>query len=145
MGKFFGTFIRSLDEKNRLQVPTKLVASLPAKFFALRGFEGCLSVYLESDFESLTEKLTSLNYLDEKSRSYLRLTLASVVELDVDSHGRISLPKDIVEAYKISKDVRIIGVLDHFEIWDTPTYEKYLASKSSDYESIAEDLSKGGN
>lgn len=142
MGKFFGTYNRTLDTKNRLQIPSKLLNELPKNFFMLRGFEGCISLYLENDFNNLVNKLSSLNFLEENNRAYIRLTLSSVNELEVDSHGRISLSKQLIETYKIQKDVIIIGLIDHFEIWDKETYLTYEKKQSSHYEDIAENIGK---
>lgn len=136
MGKFFGTYSRTLDDKNRLQIPTKLIGQLPSRFYVLRGFEGCLSVYEEEEFQKLLEKLQNLSYLDEESRAYIRLAASSAAELDVDSHGRVALSKQLVDDYRIGKDVTIIGVLDHFEVWDATSYAKYLLAHL-DYEGLA--------
>lgn len=142
MGIFFGTYSRTLDEKNRLQVPSKLVSDLPDKFYVLKGFEGCLGVYLEDEFHRLLDDLSSLSYREEKSRAYVRLTLASVTELEVDSHGRLPLGKDLVDSYHIGKDVVLIGALDHFEIWDANAYRNYESENASHYEELAEHLGK---
>jgi MraZ protein len=142
MGKFFGTYSRTLDEKKRLQIPTKLVKEMPRSFYVLKGFEGCLSLYEEDEFNALMAKLESLSYLDKTARDYVRLSSASVMELEVDSHGRITLPTELATTYKFSNDVVLIGVLNHFELWDKAAYESYLAEKSPLYESLAEGSSK---
>lgn len=138
MGKFFGTYSRTLDEKKRLQIPSKLVKEMPHSFFVLRGFEGCLSIYEEAEFNVLMAKLESLSYTSETARNYVRLSSASIEELDVDSHGRITLSKELADTYKIGSDVVLIGVLDHFELWDQNAYATYLKEKSPLYESLAE-------
>jgi len=137
VGNFFGTYSRTLDDKNRLQIPTKLVESMPSRFYILRGFEGCLSVYPEDSFLELLKSLKSLSFLDEESRTYIRLAASSAAEMPVDSHGRIALTKQLVDDYRIGKEITIIGVLDHFEIWDSVSYAKYLLAHSHDYESLA--------
>jgi len=142
MGKFFGTYSRTLDDKKRLQIPSKLVKEMPHSFYVLRGFEGCLSIYEEAEFNALMAKLESLSYLSETARNYVRLSSASVEELDVDSHGRITLPKELADGYKIGNDVVLIGVLDHFELWDASAYAAYLQAKSPLYESLAEGSQK---
>jgi MraZ protein len=142
MGKFFGTYSRTLDEKKRLQIPTKLVKEMPHSFYVLKGFEGCLSLFEEPEFAAHMAKLESLSYLDRTARDYVRLSSASVMELDVDSHGRITLPTELATTYKFSNDVVLLGVLDHVELWDKAAYEKYLAEKSPRYESLAEGSSK---
>lgn len=140
MGKYFGTYNRNLDNKNRLQIPGKLVKEMPDKFYLLRGFEGALAIYEEDEFNKFLSKLETMSYMDPKARTYMRLALSSVDTLEVDSHGRITLGASIVSAYKISSEVTIIGVLDHFEIWDRKTYEEYQKNNISSYEKIAEDL-----
>jgi MraZ protein len=138
MGKFFGTYSRTLDEKKRLQIPTKLVKEMPHSFYVLKGFEGCLAIYEEAEFNALVAKLESLSYLNETARTYVRLSSASVEELDVDSHGRITLSSELAATYKIATEVVLIGALDHFELWDKAAYEAYLAEKLPHYESFAE-------
>lgn len=144
MGKFFGTYERCLDAKNRLQLPSKLVKETPEHFYLLRGFEGSISIYEENEFNAYLSNLEKMNYLNEKARTYMRLALSSVEVLDVDSHGRISLASSIMKRYKLSNEVVIIGVLDHFEIWDKNAYEDYQAKNDETYEQIAEDLSSIG-
>jgi MraZ protein len=137
VGNFFGTYSRTLDEKNRLQLPSKLVEQKNGHYFVLRGFEGCLSIYEEAEFQKLLEKLQALDYLDETNRAYVRLAAASANELDVDSHGRLCLGQQLVDDYRIGKSVTVIGVLDHFEVWDATSYAKYLLEHSSSYEALA--------
>ncbi len=144
MGKFFGTYERNLDAKNRLQLPSKLVKEVPEHFYLLRGFEGAISIYEENDFNAYLSNLEKMNFLSEKARTYMRLALSSVEVLDVDSHGRISISASAMKRYKLSNEIVIIGVLDHFEIWDKKAYEDYQEKNDETYEGIAEDLSTLG-
>jgi MraZ protein len=142
VGNFFGTYSRTLDDKSRLQIPTKLVDSIPSRFYVLRGFEGCLSVYPEEAFKDLLASLKNLSFFSEANRAYIRLAASSASEMPVDSHGRIALTKQLVDDYRIGRNVTIIGVLDHFEIWDAVAYAKYLVARSPEYESLAERSSR---
>ena len=141
MGMFFGTYQRNLDNKFRLQLPNKLVKEMPEHFYLLRGFEGALSIYEEKDFQKYLSSLEKMSFLEEKARTYMRLALSSVEVLDTDSHGRISLGSAIAKRYGLSSEVVIIGVLDHFEIWDKTSYEEDQKKNEDSYEKIAEDLS----
>jgi len=145
VGKFFGTYERLLDSKGRLQIPSKLVKEAFKKIYVLRGFEGCLSLYLEEDFFALMESLSSLSYKDTKARTYVRLATSSVSELEVDAHGRLCLGSELLKRYRISNSVVLIGVLDHVELWDKSTYENYLKEHEETYEEIASYLAKGAN
>ena len=142
MGKFFGTYQRTLDEKKRLQIPSKLVKEMPLRFYVLKGFEGCLSVYEEAEFEALLAKLDSLNYFDPTARAYVRVSAASAAELEVDSHGRISISTEMAARYHLESEVTIIGALNHFEIWDSAAYQKYSEEANARYEQLASESAK---
>jgi MraZ protein len=142
VGKFFGTYNRTLDEKHRLQIPSKLVKEMPKSFYVLRGFDGCLAVYEESSFEALLAKLENLQFNEKTSRDYIRLASSSAVELEVDAHGRVTITSDLASTYHIEGEVSIIGVIDHFEIWDKATYEDYIKEKTPSYEEFASESVK---
>ena len=111
MGNFFGHYERNIDEKCRLPLPPKLVGKdLPAAFYALKGLDGCLSVYPKEDFDRELDRLRRADYADPKKRAYVRLALDSALELD------------------------------HFELWSQESYEKYLSAYASGYEDLATSL-----
>lgn len=137
MGKFFGTYNRTLDAKNRLLLPSKLMKDVPSHLYLLRGFEGTVSLYLEETFQNYIAKLEKLSYFDPKARSFLRLALGSVIDLEVDSHSRITIPTEVKNRYHLSNEIVILGVLDHIELFDKAAYEDYLNKESDQFEEIA--------
>ena len=144
MGNYYGRYERTLDERGRLQLPSKLFGNaLPKSFFTLKGFEGCVSIYEKAAFDSLLSELSQKSYLVKNNRSFIRATLDSVKELEVDAHGRITISKDLSERYEIKSAVVVLGVIDHFEIWDQEKYEAYLKDAKANYEQLAEEM--GGN
>ena len=76
------------------------------------------------------------------SRDYIRATLASACEIDVDRQGRIQIPTTLMNKYNITKDVVVIGVGDHFEVWSKQAYEEYEKKVNDSFEDIAENLPK---
>lgn len=138
MGIFVGTYYRSLDEKGRLLIPSKLKSEGTTSYFMLKGFEGCIAVYEKDEFERLIASLKALDFKKEENRAYIRLASASINELPLDSHNRVLIGKGILDNYRIGNDVTIIGVLDHFEIWDNVAYAQYQIANDSHYEELAE-------
>ncbi len=139
MGIYFGTYRRTLDAKRRLQIPSRLMnAEAGMMLYVLRGFDGCLDIYDEDGFQKKINELLSRDTLDSASRDYVRLSASSVEPLQVDSHGRIMLPAELLGRHSISQDVTILGALDHFELWDTKAYEEYFADRSNRFEELAE-------
>lgn len=132
---FFGNYPRSLDPKGRLLLPSALIGESELdSLYILKGFDGCISVYLPDEFEELLTKLKTLNQRDPSDRVYLRMTTSSMKELKVDSHKRILLGADTLREYNIGNEVTVLGVLDHIEIWDRDAYNAYLLHNGAGYD-----------
>lgn len=137
----FGQFEHSLDEKGRLVIPSKLKAELgEGSLYILQGFEGCMSIYTKDHFDKLIASLEQFSYLNKDARNYVRLTLASVVQLSMDKIGRVVLSPQTLNKYNIKKDVMVIGVNDHIEVWDKQAYLDYEKENLSKYDDIADSL-----
>ena len=139
---FFGNYSHSLDEKGRLVIPRKMREELGNKIFIMKGFDGALAIYQESAYARVMEELQKYSFNKKENRDYLRLKLASIVDLDVDKMGRVQLPTAVLGKYNISKDVVVLGAGDHIEVWDKARYEEYISSIEDNYEDIAERLDK---
>lgn len=139
---FFGSYEHSLDEKGRLVIPRKMREEAGSKLFIMKGFDGALSLYKVETFEKLVSEIESLPFNKRNNRAYLRIQLASVCELDVDKMGRVQLPAQLLNKYQIGKDVIVLGLSDHIEVWDKATYEEYEKTANGNFEDLAEDISK---
>ena len=139
---YFGTYEHNLDDKGRLLIPRRLKDGLNegSLLFIMKGYEGCISVYNEDEFNKLVEECSSISFNKKNSRAYLRMMLSSVVDLKVDRVGRIQIPAPVLNKYEIGKQVVIIGVGDHFEIWDLNKFNDYQKEANENFESIAESL-----
>ena len=137
---FLGSYEYSIDDKGRLVIPSKFRNEIGDKLYLMKGFDGCLSIYKDSDFQKTIENLQKFQYEKEKTRLYQRLLLETIVELTIDKLGRIQIPQKTLQKYCIGKEVKIIGLLDHFEVWDQNVWEKYHDDHIKDFEHDAEDL-----
>lgn len=139
---FFGYYERTLDEKGRLLIPSKMKDEAGIKVFIMKGFDGALSIYKASKFEELVKASETIPFNKKNSRAYLRIQLGSACELDVDRQGRIQLPTHLLNKYHIGKDVVVLGVGEHMEVWDRAAYEEYERNANESFEEIAENLEK---
>ena len=140
--KFYGSFVHNLDNKGRLVIPSKMRDELGLKAYILKGYDGALSIYKESDFNELIARIKTLSFNKKNARAHLRVQLASVCELDIDKQGRALLPTQLLAKYKIGKEVIVIGALDHIEVWNKADYEVYEKNADSSFEEISEELSE---
>jgi MraZ protein len=61
---------------------------------------------------------------------------AQRIELDVQ--GRVRVPPELASLAHLDKDVVLVGVQDHLELWSAERWQSYLAEKQSQYDQIAE-------
>ena len=137
---YFGSFTHNLDEKGRLMIPRKMREQLGYKVYIMKGFEGSLSLYNEERYQKLVEEFSRLSFNQSKVRDYLRLQFASTYEMEVDKLGRVQIPTALLTKYNISKEVLVLGIGDHIEVWDKAKYEEYENSIKDEFESIAENI-----
>ena len=137
---YFGSFIHNLDEKGRLMIPRKMREELGTKVYIMKGFEGSLSLYNEERYQKLAEEFSRLSFNQSKVRDYLRIQFASTYEMDVDKLGRVQLPTALLTKYGISKEVIVLGIGDHIEVWDKVKYDEYENSIRDEFENIAETI-----
>lgn len=137
---FFGSFAHTLDEKGRLMIPRKMREELGYKVYIMQGFDGSLSVYTEGKFLLLSEEFAKLPFNQRKNRDYLRAQFATTYEIEVDKLGRVQIPTALLKKFNISRNVTVLGMGDHIEIWDSAKYEAYEQEAIENFDKNAEEL-----
>lgn len=137
---FAGEYKHSLDEKNRIIVPSKYRPLLQGRFVATRGLDGCLACYPVEEFEKYVDGLSSMPVERKEARQYIRTIMAKAEECELDKQGRVVLPQRLREAANIVKDIVIAGAYNRFEIWAAEVYERYEEQTAPLYEQMAEVL-----
>lgn len=107
------------------------------------GTDGSLVVYTEQSFIQLGEQLGQGSPTAQHTRAFGRLFYAQAQRVELDRQGRLRIPADLVQLSLPGKEIVLIGVRDHMEIWDRGRWEKYLAEKQPYYDEIAENAFDG--
>lgn len=125
---FRGIHDHSLDAKNRLTVPARFRAELAGPIVLGKGFETCLQVFPEKVYEGIADAaLAGVNPLSPQARDLNRHLFGNSTPTELDSAGRIMLPKDFLEYAGITKDAKVVGAGQWLEIWDRATWQEYDA------------------
>jgi len=125
----------ALDGKNRLGIPPKyrelLTQEKGQSMFITSGMEGCLYLYLPSQWNHLVENgLQAFSLPDkEKERAFKRKFFSEAAEVEVDSAGRILLPQYLKTHAGLKSQVLVQGAGNRAEIWDTRRWQAYQKSK----------------
>ncbi|AHI54009.1 cell division protein MraZ [Spiroplasma sabaudiense Ar-1343] len=135
-----GTFEHNLDEKSRLTIPSKLRNQLGDTIYISKGFEGCLEVRSQNEFEIWYKEISQHSSTNSNARLLARQIFSNSSEIDFDSAGRIKIPTNLLSLGDIKKSVLILGIGDKIEIWDIEKYRDYSNQHLTDLESVANEL-----
>ena len=131
---FYGEYVISITDGGRIVIPKKIRENLKGEVFVLtKGFDTCLSGYDKDDWERRTQELLNVSLLDREHSDKKRTIFAGANYIGIDDQGRLVIPKALLEFITVSNNVTIIGVGDHFEIWETKNWKKYLKDSHSNF------------
>lgn len=137
-----GTFGRAIDDKLRVAIPKPLRVALGCPegggVYIAPGTDDSLVLYSEEAFAKLAERLEQVSPTRQDVRAYTRLFFARAQRVELDGQGRIRLPGDLARLARLEKDVVLLGVQDHLEVWSAERWASYVAEKQSQYDQIAE-------
>ncbi len=122
---YMGQYCHNLDAKGRVIMPSRFREQLGANFVVTKGYEHCLSVYSEAEWEEFAAQLMRMPGHNADARRLLRIVAAGAVTCETDKQGRILLPAHLREHAGIEKEVVIVGAFSRVEIWDSAAWENY--------------------
>ena len=135
-----GEFEHTIDDKNRLTLPSKFRESFAEGVVVTRGMDGCLYAYTRPDFDRLVANLRELDPLSREGRVMNRFFFSGAAEAELDKQGRMSLPAALIESARLNREVVVAGVYDHVEIWDRASWREHLKEVEGSAEHVAERL-----
>lgn len=135
-----GEYHHNLDNKNRLMMPSKTLNELGLEVIVARGFEHCLMVYPMAKWERVIEKFSELSITKSDTRKFMRILLSGASSCKFDSQNRICIPSVLKSYADIDKEVVILGLDDHLEIWAEDAYKKFLDDNLESFSEIAEKI-----
>jgi MraZ protein len=129
---FQGAALLSLDAKGRMSVPARhrdaLMSDSAGSITLTRSPDSCLMLFPRSQWLLFREKITALPV---SAQWWKRIYLGNAIEVEIDSGGRVLISPELREEVSLSKEVRLVGMGNYFEVWDAATYrEKQQAALS---------------
>ncbi len=135
-----GTHPRTLDDKKRLALPKRIREHLGEveQMFVTPGPDQCLWIFTQAGLEKLAEKLDQAPATDAEARVFRRLFFAQMEAVDIDGSGRVLVPDRLATFGGLQRDVVLIGVRDHLELWDSGRWQQYLDQHGPRFDAVAE-------
>lgn len=140
-----GTYECKMDDKGRLFVPSglkkQLLPHIDEGFVLKRAvFQDCLELYPMSEWNAMMERFRKLNRFKKKNNDFIRRFMAGVRMVEVDSGGRLLVPKDLFDFAGLDKEVVLFASIDIIEIWDKTRYESAIEDAAGDFADLAEEV-----
>jgi MraZ protein len=136
-----------IDDRGRLRIPIDLIGKLPesdkSKFVLNRGLDGYISMFPLSSWESTSAKVNKLNQYKEKNRKFKRFFFKGAEMVEVDSSGRILLPKQLIAFSEIEKEVVLVAYGENIEIWAKEKYNAAYDKEPENFSDMAESVLGG--
>lgn len=116
---FQGPSALNLDAKGRMSIPSKhrdaLAVQCEGRVTLTRHPHGCLLLFPRPTWELHREQIASWPMA---ARAWQRIFLGNAIDVDMDSAGRILVAPELRAAVGLQRDVMLLGMGSHFEIWD---------------------------
>ena len=137
-----GEYTHTIDDKNRVSLPSKFRSLMGRKIVITPGLDQCLFVFTVKEWEGIATKL-SLNssMLSSDMRSFTRYMFGGASEVEVDNIGRILVPDFLRECASLKNKVVLIGVQNRLEIWNEKSWTDYKKQVEKEALGLAEKLS----
>ena len=140
-----GTYYCKMDSKGRIMLPAELrkqFEHLEMNEFVLKRavFYNNLEMHPKNEWDKLMTKLKKLNPFKKKNVDFLTRFLAGVRNVNIDSTGRLQIPKDLVTIAGLQKEVVIASAINILQIWDKESYEAFLKESSENFSDLAEEV-----
>ena len=139
------TYECKADSKGRVMLPGGLKKELTPVLndgFVIKKsvFYNCLELYPRGEWEKEMSGIDKLNRFVKKNVDFIRRFMAGVKPVELDSNGRLLIPKDLMGFAGITKDLVLTSQINKIEIWDKASYESVVGDTSIDFGTLAEDV-----
>ncbi|MFN7834866.1 MAG: division/cell wall cluster transcriptional repressor MraZ [Burkholderiaceae bacterium] len=116
---FQGSSALALDVKGRMNVPQRhreaLVERCQGELTLTKHPHGCLMIFPRPVWEQHRAQIAAWPM---SARPWQRIFLGFATDVALDTAGRILISPELREAANLQRDVMLLGMGSHFELWD---------------------------
>lgn len=125
---FQGASSLNLDGKGRLSIPTRhrdaLNSQAQGQVTITKHPHGCLMLFPRPEWLLFRERI---GQLPMQAQWWKRIFLGNAMDVDMDGTGRVLVSPELRQAVGLDREVILLGMGNHFELWDKATYEAHEA------------------
>lgn len=116
---FQGASALHLDAKGRMSIPSRhrdaLSVQCEGRVTLTKHPHGCLLLFPRPVWDSHRAQIAAWPM---SARAWQRIFLGNACDVEMDSAGRILVAPELRNAVGLARDVMLLGMGSHFELWD---------------------------
>jgi MraZ protein len=137
---FQGASVLSLDAKGRLSIPSRhrdaLAAQCSGNLVLTTHPHGCLAIFPLPVWEPVRDKILAVPSLNNIAAANLRrLLVGNALDEEMDGSGRVLIAPELRTYAKLDKQVRLMGLGSHFELWAEEQWQQQQAEAAALFQS----------
>ena len=136
---YAGQFRHSIDEKNRITIPSRWRHADTEDFIILPEPEGhFLLIMSPAEFARMSARAESDPQIPAAQRRvFSRQLHARAQHGTSDKQGRLVLPDEVCRQLALKGEVELVGGQGRFEIWNLQSWKKAHQEETSTYQHVA--------
>ncbi len=121
MIRFRGQSAHTIDPKGRIIIPVRFRQMLEKQDNAglmVSRMDKALVAYPYDKWDEIEDRILAQAEKSDAMRRFRRFFIGGATECPWDKQGRILIPPELRSYAALEKDIVLVGVTDHFEIWN---------------------------
>ena len=123
---FRGSSFHTIDSKGRIIVPTRfrdIIKTDGSNGVMISRMDNGLVAYTFEEWVKIETRILSLAEKSNNMRRFRRVFIGGAFECICDKQDRILIPPTLRQYAVFDREIVLVGVLDHFEIWSRENWE----------------------
>jgi MraZ protein len=123
---FRGSSFHTIDPKGRIIIPARfreLIRDGDRPVVMISKMDKSLLAFPIKEWVKVEKKIISMSEKSEYMRRFRRVFIGGASECICDRQERILIPPILRDYAGFDKEIVLVGVLDHFEIWSRENWD----------------------
>jgi len=136
---YAGEFRHSIDEKNRVTIPSRWRRDKAEEFILLPEANHQFMLVMSSgEFARMSSAAEANQAVSARDRRvFLRQLHSRAQHATTDRQGRLVLPEELCRRVGLKGEVALVGGRGRFEIWNLPRWKKAHEEEAPTYQHVA--------
>ena len=146
---FRGSSFHTIDAKGRVIIPARfrdVIRADGADGLMISRMDRCLVGFTFNEWRNIESKILAMAEKNDNMRRFRRVFIGGSFECSCDKQDRILVPPSLRQYAELEKEIVLVGVIDHFEIWSRDNYDKetMILEKDMKKEEVRNEIARLG-